>query len=66
MVLEDVNKGNCPEVVIYGPAETLVCKHCGKEYISRGKNDPGYYRECEDAMKEYKYSGGPLDGEVAK
>lgn len=66
MVLEDVDKQNCPKVVVYAPAEILTCKICGKEYVSRGKRDPGYCRECEETMKEYKYSGGPLDGEAAK
>ena len=66
MILEDVNKDDPPQIVIYGPAPTIVCKICRQEYVSRGKDDPGYCRECEEAMKEHNLSGGPLDGEVAK
>ena len=47
MVCEDIDKTNCPQVVIFAPAETLTCKHCRKEYPSRGKHDPGYCRTCE-------------------
>lgn len=65
MVLEDIPKEGTPEVIIYGPCETLTCKYCGKEYPSRGKNDPGYCRVCEANMIQHTYSGGPLDGEVA-
>lgn len=36
-----------PHIIIFGPGERLDCKICGKEYISRGKYDPGYCRECE-------------------
>ncbi len=53
MILEDIDKENCPQIVIYGPAETLTCKYCGKEYTSRGKNDPGYCRDCEREGKQY-------------
>ena len=51
MVLEDIPKENNPKIIIYGPAETLTCKICGKEYVSRGKNDPGYCRECEENLR---------------
>ena len=40
-------------------AETLVCSICGKEYLSRGKKDPGICRDCEI---ESTLIGGPLDG----
>lgn len=66
MVLEEAQKTGNPDVVIYGPAETLTCRICGREYTSRGKRDPGYCRECEKDQQEHKYSGGPLDGEVAE
>lgn len=66
MILEDVNKDDPPQIVIYGPAEMLTCKICGREYVSRGKHDPGYCRGCEKDLQEHKYSGGPLDGEVAE
>lgn len=38
-------------------AEILTCKYCGKEYVSRGKDDPGYCKEC-----GMIFLGGPLDG----
>ena len=66
MVLEDINKKDSPAVVIYGPAEKLICRICGREYVSRGKHDPGYCRECEEDLQEHKFSGGPLDGEAEK
>lgn len=66
MVLEDVDRNDQPHVVIYGQAETLVCEHCGREYVSRGKHDPGICRECERDMQPHYYVGGPLDGQVAK
>lgn len=56
MVLEDIDKTECPKVVIYGPAETLTCRICGREYISRGKYDPGYCRECEEEGRTYDKS----------
>ena len=40
-------------------AETFICKKCGKEYISRGKMDPGICPECK---RENTFIGGPLDG----
>ena len=51
MVLEDIPKENTPPIVIFGPGEILTCKVCGKEYVSRGKNDPGICRECEEANR---------------
>lgn len=66
MILEDGKKAESYPIVIYWPAPTIVCKICRQEYVSRGKDDPGYCRECEEAMKEHNLSGGPLDGEVAK
>ena len=38
-------------IFINGPAETLTCKYCGRDYLSRGKKDPGYCKECERKMK---------------
>lgn len=45
---------------ITAPAERLTCKKCGCIYVSRGKNDCGYCRDCEQVMKAL--SGGPLNG----
>lgn len=64
MVVEDAHNSGNPHVVIYAPAETLTCKICGKDYVSRGKHDPGYCRDCEERMKEKKLVGGILDGTV--
>ena len=41
----------------YDYAEKCKCKYCGKEYVSRGKKDPGYCKSCGEV-----YIGGPLDG----
>ena len=49
---------------IYADAEKLRCSKCGKEYVSRGKYDPGICRDCE-AKKKAHLIGGPLDGENA-
>ena len=47
-------------------AEKFICSVCGREYISRGKNDPGNLcRDCE-AEKIAVLIGGPFDGEKAK
>lgn len=53
MVLEDIDKQNCPEVIVFAPTETLTCIYCGQEYVSRGKNDPGYCRKCEKEGRQY-------------
>lgn len=55
-----------PKVSIYAEdhAEKLNCSICGRQYVSRGKFDPGICRECE-AEKKAKLVGGPLDGEDA-
>lgn len=45
-------------------AEKLICRLCGKEYVSSGKHDPGICRNCrreQDAI----LGGGPLDGQKA-
>ena len=65
MIVDDIPKTGNPQVIVYGPCETLTCTICGREYPSRGKNDPGYCRECEETMTERHYNGGPLDGQVA-
>lgn len=44
-------------IAINSYGELLTCKFCGGSYISRGKHDPGYCKEC--AMVFLK---GPLDG----
>ena len=48
-----------------GNGRILICKMCGKEYHSRGINDPGYCKECERALREAQSSrlGGPLYGQ---
>lgn len=65
MILEDIDKENSPPVIIFAPAERLDCKYCGKEYVSRGKRDPGYCRACGVKMQTTMYSpymeGGPLN-----
>ena len=45
---------------ITAPAEKLICKRCGSLYVSRGKNDPGMCRVCEQVTGAL--SGGPLNG----
>ena len=45
-------------------AEKLICSICGKQYISRGKYDPGICRDCE-REKNAKCVGGIYDGEPA-
>lgn len=42
----------------------LKCRMCGKEYRSRGINDPGYCKECERNIKAAQNTqlGGPLFG----
>lgn len=46
-------------ILINGYAETLNCKYCGKTYTSRGKNDPGYCKDCE---REHGYASSYLSG----
>ena len=55
------NSGN-PHVEVYAPAEILTCSICGREYVSRGRYDPGYCRDCEQKMayQNAPFSGGPL------
>ena len=55
-----------PKISIYAEdhAEKLYCLKCGKQYISRGKHDPGICRDCE-AKEKAHLIGGPLDGEPA-
>lgn len=59
-ILEDMFNKLFPKVVVHAPAETMICKKCGKEYFSRGKYDPGICRECE--QEQAQLIGGPLDG----
>lgn len=46
-------------------AETLICSICDKAYISRGKHDPGYCRDCERTTvnEDTVFIGGPLHGQ---
>ena len=58
------------EPVVIMPAEhadKMVCRLCGKNYISSGKRDPGFCRECLQEMDEENAMliGGPLDGQKA-
>lgn len=55
-----------PHVVVYAEdhAEKLTCSRCGKQYVSRGKFDPGICRECEKE-KNAHCIGGVHDGEAA-
>lgn len=59
MVLSnDPNQDQSKEpIIINSYAETLTCKYCGGSYISRGKNDPGYCKQCALIFLQ-----GPLDG----
>ena len=58
-----------PKVSIYAEnhAEKLTCRICGKQYISSGKRDPGFCRDCLREMDEENATlmGGPLDGHKA-
>ena len=51
-------------VTIYAPAERLICKKCGKEYVSRGKHDIGICYDCEREQTAHCI-GGVYDGEPA-
>ena len=53
-----------PKIYAEDHAEHLTCSKCGKEYVSRGKWDPGICRDCEKKQKAHLV-GGPLDGEKA-
>ena len=46
-------------ILINGYAETRICNICGKPYTSRGKNDPGYCKDCE---REHGYASSHLSG----
>lgn len=46
---------------IRAPTETLTCKRCGCLYVSSGKNDKGYCRDCDRTMNAL-LKGGPLNG----
>lgn len=53
-----------PKIVVHAPAEMLICKQCHQEYFSRGKDDCGICRACEQENKEKNAPlvGGVLDG----
>lgn len=55
-----------PKITIYAEdhAEKLICSICGRQYVSRGRFDPGICRECE-REKNAHCIGGPCDGEMA-
>lgn len=69
-IIEDLSKKAAhwhnPPVIITAEdhAEKLKCSLCGKEYVSRGKWDPGICRECE-REKNAHCIGGAHDGEPA-
>lgn len=68
--LEELSDDFIREPIVIMPAEhadKLTCRLCGKKYISSGKNDPGFCRECLREMDEENAMlvGGPLDGEKA-
>ena len=65
-IAEKVNPDYKPSEPIYVHAysETLVCRICGEKYFSRGKNDPGICRKCEQEQNA-TLIGGPFDGEKA-
>lgn len=46
-------------VSVYAPAEILTCSICGREYVSRGRYDPGICRDCE---RNQATAGAPLVG----
>lgn len=68
MVINDRdNRSNNHVGPIYAEdhAEKFICKFCGKQYVSRGKFDPGNIcRECEKKQNA-TLVGGPLNGEKA-
>ena len=49
-------------IIINGPADQRVCLYCGQLYISRGKNDPGYCKDCERKMKATIIAPSNLSG----
>ena len=51
-----------PHVTVYAPAERITCSVCGREYVSRGRYDPGICYECERRMQQENATlvGGPL------
>lgn len=55
----DAHSGGNPHVEVYAPAEILTCSICGREYVSRGRYDPGICRECE---REQAAQNAPLVG----
>ena len=61
----DAHNGGNPHVIVFAPAETLTCRLCGAEYVSRGKNDPGYCRDCERRIlsQNAPLVGGTLGGQ---
>lgn len=68
MVLDRVKKAyQTAKVIIFAEdhAEKFTCSKCGREYISRGKHDPGNLcRDCE-VEQIANIVGGPCNGEKA-
>ena len=44
-------------IVLNGRSDEVICKYCGKPYMSMGNDDPGYCRNC-----GLIFLSGPLDG----
>ena len=56
----DILKLISSRIHIFERGEMLTCKECGRNYVSRGKKDPGICRVCE---AEHNFIGGPLDNQ---
>ena len=70
MVIDRMKKAyQAAKIILFAEdhAEKFTCSVCGKQYISRGKYDPGNLcRDCE-AEKYANLIGGPFDsGKVSK
>lgn len=62
MIDIDAHNSNNPHIEVYAPAEIMTCSICGREYVSRGRYDPGICRECErnQTAANAPLVGGPL------
>lgn len=48
MILEDIDKENCPDIVVTGEVEVATCKYCGRRYPSRGKYETYVCNTCKE------------------
>ena len=55
--IPEINQPDPINLVAEDHCEHLICKKCGKEYYSTGKNDSGI---CEDCIEKENFIGGPL------